>query len=254
MTDGAAVRDGDKVLGILRDQIIRLELRPGSIIDEASLCARLEVSRTPIREAIIQLIADGLVIRDGRSARVAPLDFDDVSKIYDALLISSRMIHRLAAEHRSEQDLARIRETMHGFEGLLDHSDGLARQDANVAFHMRIAQAAGNQYFIEFYKRSLIASSRLSRACFSNTELRSVPDVGPDEDLIEHVKETARQHRLIVEALADRDIEASDNLATLHQELSFNRLRATLFRATRSISSSPPLSSNLESFSLLSAK
>lgn len=241
MTEPSSGRDGDKVLKVLRDGILRLDLRPGMIIDEAGLAAQLSVSRTPIREAIIQLIADGLVIRDGRSARVAPLDFDEVPKLYEALLISSRMIHRLAAENRSEADLAAIRKAMVEFEALNHRGDGLERQDSNVAFHMRIAAAARNRYFLEFYDRTLIASSRLSRACFSNTENINENDAEPDEELRTHLNETSRQHRLMVEAIADRDVEASDRLAVLHQDLSFNRLKRAIFTGSRSITSAPEL-------------
>ena len=105
-------RDAWKVTRELRDAILRLELRPGRSLDEAAIAEALSVSRTPVREAIIQLIADGLVVREGRSAKVAPLDFDDLPKLYDALLIASRMVHRLAAQNRTDEDLKRITDQM----------------------------------------------------------------------------------------------------------------------------------------------
>ena len=101
-------RDGERVAKEIRTSIVRLQLRPGQNLDEAELSEALGVSRTPVREAIIQLIADGLVVRDGRKARVAPLDLDEVPKLYDALLMSSRMIQRLAAQNRTEDDLISI--------------------------------------------------------------------------------------------------------------------------------------------------
>lgn len=232
---------GEEVRNILRERIVRLELRPGSAIDEGGLATQLSVSRTPIREAIIQLIADGLIIRDGRIARVAPLDFDEVPKLYEALLVSSRMIHRLAAENRTEADLKAIRLAMKGFEGLTYSGDGLARQDANVVFHTKIACAAKNRYFSEFYEHTLIASSRLARACFSSIDRLDIADAAPDDELVAHVNETARQHRLMVEAIADRDVEASDRLAVIHQDLSFNRLKRAIFTGSTSITSSPSL-------------
>ena len=250
MTERVSGRDGDKVLRFLRDSILRLDLRPGVIIDEAGLAAQLSVSRTPIREAIIQLIADGLVIRDGRSARVAPLDFDEVPKLYEALLISSRMIHRLAAENRTEADLAAIRQAMLDFEALSSSGDGLERQDANVRFHICIATAARNRYFLDFYERTLIASSRLARACFSNTDRTSISAAEPDDELVRHVRETARQHRLMVEAIADRDIAASDLLAVEHQDLSFNRLKRAIFTGAVAISSAPDLALQKGQFAL----
>lgn len=244
-------RDGTKVQKLLRDAILRLELRPGSIIDEAGLAASLSVSRTPVREAMIQLMADGLVIRDGRSARVAPLDFDDVPKIYEALLVSSRMINRLAADSRTSQDLAAIRKAMFAFEEFIYEGDGLERQDANFEFHMQIAHAAHNRYFVEFYERTMIASSRLARACFSNTDRQNIAEYQPDSELVLHVQETVRQHRAIVDAIADRDIEAADRLAVDHQELSFSRLRRALFSGSDAITSMPGLEIKKGMFSLV---
>ena len=54
-------RDGATVARKLKDAILRMELRPGVLLDETRLADAYKVSRTPIREAIIQLIADGLV-------------------------------------------------------------------------------------------------------------------------------------------------------------------------------------------------
>jgi DNA-binding GntR family transcriptional regulator len=67
-------RDGTHVEKWIREAILRLKLRPGQVLDEARLSEELMVSRTPVREAIIKLIADGLIIRDGRKAKVTPLD------------------------------------------------------------------------------------------------------------------------------------------------------------------------------------
>nr|CAD6596669.1 GntR family transcriptional regulator [Rhizobium sp. Khangiran2] len=250
MSEQVNERDGSKVQKMVRDAIIRLELRPGSIIDEASLAASLSVSRTPVREAMIQLIADGLVIRDGRSARVAPLDFDEVPKIYEALLISSRMINRLAAENRTTAELGLVRKAMLAFEELIYEGDGLERQDANFDFHMQIGHAAHNRYFLEFYERAMIASSRLNRACFSNTDHGDISDSRSDSGLVAHVKETVRQHRAIVDAIAERDIEAADRLAVEHQELSFSRLKKALFSGADAITSLPDLTGRREMFSV----
>lgn len=251
MSEQGTERDGAKVQKHLRDAILRLDLRPGTIIDEAGLATALNVSRTPVREAIIQLIADGLVIRDGRSARVTPLDFDELPRIYEALLVSSRMVHRLAAENHTADDLVVIRKAMFAFEELIYKGDGLERQDANVEFHMQIARAARNRYFLEFYERALTASSRLSRACFSNTDRQNIADSEPDSELVQHVQETVRQHRAIVDAIAGHDVEEVDRLAIAHQELSFNRLKRALFTGADSILSLPNLEIDKDMFRLI---
>lgn len=217
-------RDGVKVARRLRDSILRLELRPSQMLDEAELSETLGVSRTPIREAIIQLIADGLVVRDGRKAKVAPFDFDDMPKLYDALLISSRMIHRLAAENRTRGDLDAIERDMLRFETATDSSNGVERSEANLAFHNAIADAARNRYFAAFYNQALIGTIRLARACFANT-----PNTRGDDRLASHLKETIRQHRAIYAAIEAQDVEAADSLATLHYELTKARVQTVLF-------------------------
>jgi DNA-binding GntR family transcriptional regulator len=232
-------RDGLKVLNILRERILRLEIGPGTVIDENALATAMSVSRTPVREAIIQLISEGLAIREGRFARVAPLNFDDIPRLYGALLFSSRMINRLAAEQRTSEDLKHIKAMCMEFERHMHSGDDLRRQEANVAFHLAIAQAAHNPYFDEFYQKTLMASSRLSRACFAGAG-KTAGNTGPvtdktDAELFAHLTETARQHALMVAAFESRDIEAADALAVKHHELACNRLKHLMFSLSPSV-------------------
>lgn len=232
-------REGATIYKFIKDAIQRLEMRPGSVIDEAEIAARINVSRTPVREAIIQLIADELVIRDGRSARVAPLDFDEVPKLYDALLVSSRMVHRLAAENRTTAQLASIETAMKDFEAGIASSDGLGRSELNVAFHLCIADAAHNSYFEGFYKKVLLATNRLARACFSGDGRYEFDAAHAEDDITAHMLETAREHRLMFEAISDRDVESSDRMAVAHEALAKGRLRAALFRTSGAVENAP---------------
>ncbi|GLR84643.1 GntR family transcriptional regulator [Bradyrhizobium iriomotense] len=226
-------RDGLKALNILRERILRLEISPGSVIDENALASMLSVSRTPVREAIIQLISEGLAIRDGRFARVAPLNFDDIPRLYEALLVSSRMIIRLAAEHRTPDDLNDIKAMHEAFEKHKYSGDAMHRQDANVNFHLAIAHAAHNPYFFDFYRKTLTASSRLSLACFAgaakNGANTGAVSEKSDAELFAHVTETSRQHGLMVKAIQKRNIEEADNLAVKHHELACNRIKHLMF-------------------------
>lgn len=220
-----AERDGAKVAQILRDAILRLDLRPGVLLDEADLGTRLNVSRTPIREAIIQLIAEGLIVREGRKAKVAPLDFDDVPKLYDALLISSRLVHRQAALHRSGADLDAIAKEMRAFEEASETGDGVRRSQANLEYHKAISAAADNRYISAFYEEALIGTIRLSRACFTKIE----SDAADTGVLSAHLAETMRQHRDIYDAIARSDAEAADAMAVTHYELTKRRVLEVLF-------------------------
>lgn len=233
-------RDGSRVTQILRDSILKLELRPGVILDEVELATKLHVSRTPVREAIIQLVADGLVVRQGRKAKVAPLDFDDVPKLYDALMISSRLVHRLAAENRSRRDLKEIAKYMKLFENSTGRGNGVARSEANYSFHKAISKASGNKYISAFYETALVGTIRLARACFSNTN--EFDDAETDSTLKDHLAETVRQHTKIYETIENRDVEAADNLAYDHYLLTKNRVVSILLNQSPALSEVTDLS------------
>lgn len=219
-------RDGAKVIQILRDSILRLDLRPGVILDEAELAERLNVSRTPVREAIIQLIADRLVVREGRKAKVAPFDFDDVPKLYDALLISSRLVHRLAAENRTQKQLVAIARQMDAFEASIEDGNGVIRSETNLEFHKAISAAAGNPYISDFYEAALIGTIRLARACFSGAQEFGTGESGAE--LQAHLAKTVAQHRSIHDAIRRQDVEASDQLAIDHYVLTKQRILKVL--------------------------
>lgn len=223
-------RDGQKVARKLREAILRLELRPGQTLDEVDLAERMEVSRTPVREAIIQLISDGLVQRHGRKAIVATMDFDEVPRLYDALLVSSRLINRLAAEHRTEADMQAIRKTMIAFENSRDITNGVERSEANLQFHLAISRAAHNRYFSGFYDNALLGTIRLARACFAQIATVEYLNPSTQEELAVHLAETERQHRALVDAIEAGDVELADSLAVDHYVLTRNRVEKVLFR------------------------
>ncbi|MDD9724624.1 GntR family transcriptional regulator [Roseovarius sp. SK2] len=227
-TKGKSNRGGEKVYSGLREDILRLNLKPGSVLDEAAIAARYSVSRTPIREAFIHLISEGLVVRDGRVALVAPLNFDNLSSIFDALLLSSRVVNSAAAKNRTEADLEKIRVQMLKFDELCPNGTGIQRQDVNLEFHMAIAEAGRNEYFSNFYERMLLTASRLHQACFSNRidlERRSEEQ----KSLEQHLTETSKQHHSMFEAIRDRDSDLADHLAVEHQRLSRTRLQQAVF-------------------------
>src|SRR6218665_2988690 len=79
------------VYEILRDEILDLVLAPGSPIDEIQLSQRLSTSRTPIREALVRLVSEGLVTTlPNRSTVVSPIDFLSLHTFFDAITLMYR--------------------------------------------------------------------------------------------------------------------------------------------------------------------
>ena len=133
----------DQAHMLLRRRILRLDLKPGTELDEVTLSHSLGVSRTPIREALIRLSSEGLVtLQRGRGARVTPLDLTTFRSFFEGLDILQRAVTRLAALRRTPADLKTIKLHLLAFEKGAKSFDSEALNDANYEFHTAIGNAA----------------------------------------------------------------------------------------------------------------
>jgi DNA-binding GntR family transcriptional regulator len=209
---------GRHVYEALRRGILNLEFRPGADLDESSLVERYGVSRTPVREALIRLGADGLVaLLPNRGARVAPIELHTLDAFFEALTLCQRAITRWAAlRHRPEQ-LRGITAHMEALEAAAAPHDAEAMTDLNCDFHMAIAEAADNPYLAEAYARLLREGLRLSRIALTY-------DFDRDRSLNEHIGRLVAEHRQIVAAIAARDADAAEALGAAHAWLFRDRV------------------------------
>ena len=140
----------DQVADRVRDLIIEGHLTPGERIDEASLVERLGVSRTPFREALRTLAAEGLVdIRPSRGAHVRRLSPDEVLSMLEVLGELERLAGRLVVERAGEaalEELLAIHETM-----MVRYAarERLEYYKLNQRFHSRVAELSGNATLLE---------------------------------------------------------------------------------------------------------
>ncbi|WP_434617489.1 GntR family transcriptional regulator [Tabrizicola sp. M-4] len=189
----------------LRDEILSLDLPPGSVLDETSLAERFGMSRSPVREAIIRLAGDDLVVTlSNRSTIVAPIDIQSFPKYVEALDIAQRMNTRLAAELRTDSDLEAIAARQQDFVTAVRSGQHLAMSEANKDFHMSIAAAGRNPYLAAFYDRLLNQGRRMLHLHFRYLE------EGNEGHLL------TEEHDEMLAAIRDRNIERADNLAHLH--------------------------------------
>ncbi|MEO8136159.1 MAG: GntR family transcriptional regulator [Betaproteobacteria bacterium] len=153
----------------LRDMIVEGELPAGAHIPESSLCERFGISRTPLREALKALAAEGLVtLLPNRGAIVAALtlkDVEDVFKVVDAL---ESLAAPSACEQLSDAGLRHIESLHVQMVARRDDGDLMGYFKLNQAIHEAIVEAAGNPVASTIY-RSLL--SRIQRYRFvGNTE------------------------------------------------------------------------------------
>lgn len=188
----------DAVHERLRDAILMAELRPNHRLVEEDLAAWLEVSRTPIREALLRLRQEGLVIRS-KGWLVRENSPADVVRLLEA---------RCAIEgHAAALAAARITTVqLEGLRHLADQMErpGVSRQKTNMLnnqFHEQVTDAAGNFLLSQFYRRT--------RTNYWNF---AVPVVfHPDDDALVH-----SDHRALIAALEARDAGLSSHIATVH--------------------------------------
>ena len=189
----------------LRRDILSLELRPGQLLDETSLADRFNLSRSPVREALIRLSGDDLVtILPNRSTIVSPLEISSIPKYVEALDLAQRINTRLAAQLRTAGDLDRMEQRQSEFVVAVKSGDHLAMSEANKQFHMAIAIAGQNPFFIDFYERLLDQGRRMLHMHFEFLERTHEGYLLTDE------------HDEMLAAIAARNVERADVLAHAH--------------------------------------
>jgi DNA-binding GntR family transcriptional regulator len=207
----------------LMREIVSFTLMPGEDLDEATLVGRLGVSRTPVREALVRLAAEGLVqLVPNRGARVAPMGWNDIREHLEAFDVSQRLVTRWAAIRRTEDQIAKIDTERKSFEAAFRKDDALGMLDANFRFHAAIGAACRNSLLQRFYIQQLTADLRIARLAMTN-------ECFPSERAYRgHVGEIVREHRELVEAIRDRDGNRSEELARSHADLARKRVSESL--------------------------
>ena len=189
----------------LRLAIFSLDLPPGSPLDEVKLSTQFRLSRTPVREALVRLAADGLVtMLPNRSTVVAPIDFERLPVYFEALSLMYRVTTRAAALRRTEADIAAIRAHEAAYAGAVAQRDVTGMIGANRDFHVAIAVAGGNAYFTSLFSRLLDEGRRLLRLYY----------YAPVEDHLP--RRYVDEHRAMVRAIEKGDAELCDELAAAH--------------------------------------
>jgi DNA-binding GntR family transcriptional regulator len=195
----------------LRDLITEGVLAPGAHLNERVLCGELQVSRTPLREALRTLAAEGMVeLLPNRGAMVAALSRRDVEHAFELMGALEGLAGELAAQRATPAEVDEIR-ALH-FEMLAAHArrDLPAYYRFNRDIHRRIAACARNPVLDETHER---LNARLQALRFRSNLNRDKWDTAVEE------------HDRMVDALADRDGARLGAVLRAHLE---NKLAAVL--------------------------
>jgi DNA-binding GntR family transcriptional regulator len=191
----------DTVYQVLREGIVNRTFPPGSKLNVDEIARRLDVSRTPVHEALAVLATDGLVdVQPRRGTFVTAFTRDDYAETLDVRRALEVLACETACERATEADIAALRTLMHGMECSVAETDDAQAaakvHDAmNSSFHRLLVQLSGNRRLIAMYD-DLRVHLRIARAHLNATTWLS------------RVSTEAAEHLAIVEALEARNVRA----------------------------------------------
>ncbi|MES2786521.1 MAG: GntR family transcriptional regulator [Pseudomonadota bacterium] len=177
----------------LRQRIFARELEPGSWIDEMKIAEEFGISRTPLREALKVLAAEGLVtMKVRRGAYVTEVSESDLADVYHLLSLLESDAAGVVAQRATDAELKELQTLHKDLEAAAGNRDTFFM--LNERFHIRLLEIAGNRW-----RDQMVA------------DLRKVMKLNRHNSLLKagRVKESMLEHRAIVEALLRRDSKAA---------------------------------------------
>lgn len=150
---------------VLRAGILRGDFPPGAFIDEAAATKATGVSRTPVREALSRLGAEGyLVLHPRRGAMVKPISTDELFDLYDVrLMVESHAVRRIC---RDKTPIPQLLYDLCEEHGRIAEGDHLAFADLNRRFHESVVATAGNAVLCQVFENLRANLTRVAMLSF----------------------------------------------------------------------------------------
>ncbi|GLQ27750.1 GntR family transcriptional regulator [Sulfitobacter pacificus] len=178
--------------------------QPGDRLREADVAQRLSLSRTPVREALRKLEADGIVEHRARiGAVIRKLERTEVVELYEMRLVLERTAAEMAAKHASDAEIDELEEVNNKIEVTVD--DPATAAALNQDFHRCIYLATRNRFLLE------------SARALNNALMLLGPTTLADA---ERIKTVCQQHKNIIDAIRAGDVEAAGASAEAHLQTS----------------------------------
>jgi DNA-binding GntR family transcriptional regulator len=206
---------GDAVADILRRAILDGSLKPGQPLHENALARQLSVSRSPIREALIQLERERLVVgRLNRPAVVRRPSPEEIRQVYTIRSALEGIAARWAAERSTSALVSQLRRNAEELNEATVAAGGAADPTVvglAIDFHTAIAEASG----------SLELQQLLQSLC---NQIRLVMTAGLASLTSRRAEEIHAEHLALIAAIAERDGDRAEHLATTHVRGARDRL------------------------------
>jgi DNA-binding GntR family transcriptional regulator len=209
----ARVPASERAYRRLKQLILDNEIAAGSQMLELEAAARLGMSRTPVREAMVRLEQEGMVeLRPRHGMRVLPISPDALAEIYDILTALEGMAAESAARKGANPDqLAALQQAVDEMEEALAADDLLRWSQADARFHRQLVELAGNRRLASIVEQ---VSDQAHRARLTTLRLRPKP------------VSSNRDHAALVAAIRDRDPQKAREIHEQHRRRAADMLVA----------------------------
>lgn len=212
-------RAAQRVFQGIEEQIATGQLKDGEKLDEITLAERFSVSRTPVREALLQLVGSGLATQiPKRGCFVRAPSFKEMIEMFEVMSELEGLCARLAARRITDDQLARLKATNAGCEKAIADGDSDLYYASNVEFHECIYDACGNHF--------LAAETRRLRhrlQSFRRLQLR----------VRGRMPQSLSEHYKIIEAIEAGHAEVADDLSRVHVMIQGERFNDLLMHMDR---------------------
>ncbi|MDO9397229.1 MAG: GntR family transcriptional regulator [Herbiconiux sp.] len=221
-------RASDTAYAALRAEVLSWVLEPGTVLAEVEISTRLGLSRTPVREALARLVADGLVEPlGGRGLVVAPLSAENVTELFELRQALECAAASLAARRRDPAVFEALRDELREAPVLLADGDPgrNAYYELVARFDAAVDDAVQNPFLVQALagvRTHLVRIRRLSR------------------DNPARLLEAAREHLLIVEAVVAGDAQLAADATRVHLHRSLASTLDSLAATLRSAPTAAP--------------
>ena len=192
----------NQALSQLRNGIVVGSLQPGSLHSEQTIAEKLGLSRTPIREALLQLANEGLVqFVPNRGVRVTPLDGEHLAYVLQfRAAIEGCGASRMAAS-RDAKGIARLDAELKRQRAIIKAGDRLVWVEANMDFHMVLAESSENVLMMEAFVPLASHTKRLGYRMNHRTQ---------------RMRESLDEHSAIVDSIRRGDVDRARTMAEEH--------------------------------------
>lgn len=194
-----------KVYRILKARIVKGDLKTGEKLLENKIAEQLGVSRTPVRETLKQLAAEGFVkMIPNQGMMVRNVSIEDIKEVLQVRKLLEGLAASIAAEKASKEEIAKLVKIIKKMSIIISKPkpDVVAYSELNAEFHNLILNACGNKRLMKICDNLNDSDHR-----FRIRSLRSNPG---------RLKYSLKEHQEIVEALKRKDAEQADRLSQKH--------------------------------------